>query len=98
MDYRVHRSIEVMRSAVRDGQTVSPEAVARALNLSMSRFRHLFKHETGASPTAYLRSLRMRHAKQLIETTFLSVKQVMSGVGVNDISHFTRDFKRVYGK
>jgi AraC-like DNA-binding protein len=39
----------------------------------------------------------MEHAKRLLETTFLSVKQVMTEVGATDESHFVRDFKAHYG-
>jgi transcriptional regulator GlxA family with amidase domain len=37
-------------------------------------------------------------AKQLLETTFMSVKEVMFAVGINDLSHFVRDFSKRYGK
>ena len=73
------------------------EELARAVNLSASHFRHLFKAETGASPVRYLNSLRMRAARELMETTFLSVKQVRSRVGVNDKKHFINGFKKLHG-
>lgn len=39
----------------------------------------------------------MRRAQELLETTFLSVKEIMAKVGVTDESHFVRDFKRFHG-
>jgi len=39
----------------------------------------------------------MEEAKRLLETTFLSIKQVVVQVGLQDESHFVRDFKRIYG-
>jgi AraC-like DNA-binding protein len=33
----------------------------------------------------------------LLTTTFLSVKEIASRVGLADESHFVRDFKRIYG-
>jgi len=39
----------------------------------------------------------MKQAKELLETSYLSVKEVMVQVGVTDESHFVRDFKRSYG-
>jgi len=74
-----------------------PGEIARAVNLSLAHLRYLFKAETGMSPAQYLRSLRMKEASRLLETTFLSVKEVMHRIGVSDESHFTRDFKKVYG-
>lgn len=73
------------------------EDVARSVNLSSSHLNRLFRIETGFSPLQYLKSVRMRKAKELIDTTFLNVKQVMNTVGVKDKCHFARDFKRAYG-
>jgi AraC-like DNA-binding protein len=72
------------------------EAVS-VLNISPSRFRHLFKKETGSSPTQYVKQLRLRHARRLLEESALSVKEVMAAVGMNDFSHFVRDFKATHG-
>jgi AraC-like DNA-binding protein len=36
-------------------------------------------------------------AKVLLETTFLSVKEVAAKSGFNDLSHFVRDFKKMNG-
>lgn len=67
------------------------------LNLSPSRFRHLFKKETGVSPAQYVKQLRLQHARQLLEDSMLSVKEVMAAAGMSDISHFVRDFKAMHG-
>jgi len=73
------------------------KGLAAAVNLSPSRFAHLFRSQAGVSPLRYLRELRMQRARVLLEETFLSVKEVMAEVGCNDPSHFARDFKRCYG-
>src|SRR5882724_3303410 len=62
-------------------------------NISSSHFRHLFKKHVGLSPTHYVKLLRIRAAKKLLRTTFLSVKEVMAAVGENDFSHFVRHYK-----
>lgn len=49
------------------------------------------------SPIHYLKSLRMERAKELLEKSFLSVKEIAHRVGLNDESHFVRDFKLIYG-
>ena len=48
-------------------------------------------------PIRYLRLLRMDRAKNLLESSFLSVKEIAFQVGLNDESHFVRDFKSTYG-
>jgi hypothetical protein len=48
-------------------------------------------------PMRYLRVLRMERAKDLLESSFLSVKEIGFRVGLTDESHFVRDFKATYG-
>jgi len=72
-------------------------AIAQSVNLSVWRLCHIFKSETGLSPINYLRTLRMERARVLLETSFLSIKEIAHEVGINDGSHFVRDFKLIYG-
>lgn len=67
------------------------------VHLSASRFRHLFKQETGTSAGQYLRELRFRKAEMMLCTTFLSVKEIADEVGLVSLSHFMKEFKRRYG-
>ena len=73
------------------------DSLARLVNLSSSRLRHLFKDQTGLSFATYVRMLRMQKAKEMLESTFLNVKEIMFTVGVKDESHFVRNFKQMYG-
>jgi AraC-like DNA-binding protein len=95
MDQRVQQAIRLMEEKL--NRRLNPGEIASAVNLSLAHLRYLFKAETGLSPAQYLRSLRMGEAGRLLETTFLNVKEVMHRIGVNDESHFTRDFKKLYG-
>ncbi len=95
MDQRIQFVLTLMEERLHGD--LSPEEMAQFVNLSSSRFRHLFKTETGVSFVQYLKSLRMQKAKELIETTFLSMKQVMSKVGIHDKRHFAEGFKKIYG-
>jgi len=85
----------MMRDDVRG--ELSLNHFAQAVNLSAWRLCHVFKSEVGMPPIKYLRQLRMDRAKHLLETSFLSVKEIAYNVGVNDESHFVRDFKTTYG-
>ncbi len=70
---------------------------AQSVNLSVWRLCHIFKSDVGMPPIRYLRLLRMKRAKDLLESSFLSVKEIAFQVGLNDESHFVRDFKSTYG-
>ncbi len=72
--------------------------VAASTNLSASRLMHLFKKEVGVSFARYVKLARYGRARKLLQDSFLSVKQVAAIVGANDVSHFIRDYKRMYGE
>ena len=71
--------------------------MAQFVNLSPSRLRYLFKTEVGMAPAQYLKTFRMQQARELLTTTFLSVKEIIRRTGINDQSHFIREFKKSYG-
>jgi AraC-like DNA-binding protein len=71
--------------------------LASMVNLSVSRLRHLFKVETGTTPTKYLKEWRLRRAAELLRTTFLTVKEIVRQLGLASGSHFVGDFKQIYG-
>lgn len=72
------------------------DELARAEALSASRLSHLFKRQTGLSPAQQFKLVRLRRAKQLLESSALSVKEVATSVGL-DASRFVREFRRAYG-
>jgi transcriptional regulator GlxA family with amidase domain len=79
-------------------RSLSADVMAGMVNVSTSHLAHLFKREANVSLNHFVRKLRLQHAKRLLESSFLSVKQVMVSSGFNDASHFVRDFKQEYGK
>lgn len=95
MDRRV---LTVVRLIQKDlSRKLTLKQMAQAVGLSSSHLRALFVEETGMTPLQYQKKLRMSEAKNLLETTFLNVQEIMARVGINDVSHFIRDFKRAYG-
>ena len=78
-------------------EPLSIAALARAVNLSPAHLRRMFQQELGKSPSRVWRELRLDRARQLLQTSFLTVKQVMAQSGWNDPSHFCREFKRRHG-
>jgi AraC family transcriptional regulator of arabinose operon len=95
VDRRVQAVIDYMSEDL--SRPLRLEEVAHSVNLSASRLQHLFKADTDMTAAQYLKSLRMQRAKELIDSTFLSTKEVMKMVGLKDESHFVREFKKSYG-
>ncbi len=72
-------------------------ALAVQVNLSPSRFRHLFKQETGTTPAQYLKEVRLRRAAKLLRSSFLTIKQILKQVNLGSNAHFVHDFRKLYG-
>lgn len=93
------RRIELVTAKLKTEPTAAWDfaALAVQVNLSPSRFRHLFKQETGTTPVQYLKEVRLRHAAKLLRTSFLTIKQILERVGLGSNAHFVHDFRRLYG-
>lgn len=94
-DIRVRRVITLIEDHRADPPTIAE--LARAVNLSPAHLRRLFHTQMGCSPAHYARQHRLQHAFELLQTSFLTIKEVMGAAGWNDPSHFCREFKRQYG-
>ena len=66
--------------------------LAERSNFSVGYFSLLFRKNVGLSFTEYLTILRIEKARQLLETTKLSVQQVSDHCGFTTVSYFTRYF------
>ncbi|SRR6266404_5676239 len=95
MDTRVKAVINMLHQSVEKQLSVC--ILSKSVNLSPTRLRQLFKQETGRSPLQYLRDVRMHRAEHLLRTTFLTIKEIASLIGVGDVSHFARDFQQQFG-
>ena len=73
------------------------EEMARNVELSTPHLQKLFKANLGIAPFAYLQVQRLERARELLETTFLQIKQIGVQTGCRNDSHLTRDFKRRFG-
>ena len=93
------RRIEIIISKIKKHPAASWDipTLAVLVNLSPSRFRHLFKQETGITPAQYLKDCRLQKAEKMLRTTFLTIKQILKQVGIASNAHFVRDFRRKYG-
>ena len=76
---------------------ISLDDVSRAVNISPYYFSKIFKEDTGENFIEYLTNIRMEKAKELLETTEYSMKEICSMVGYSDPNYFSRSFKKNVG-
>jgi len=83
--------------SVPPGSIVTITALSRRVRLNECYLKTAFRRITGQTIAQYLRHLRMRHARRLIEDTRASVLHTAAFVGYSNPSHFASAFKAVYG-
>ena len=76
---------------------VSISAIADELGVSESSLIRSFRTDTGTTPGAWLYSMRIRKATELLETTRWTVQRIGSEVGIRDSNYFIKLFKKAKG-
>ncbi len=73
------------------------EDMVKEFAMSRTVFFKKLKALTGLSPVEFIRTMRIRRAAQLIETTDYNMTQISFMVGINGSRYFSRCFKQMYG-
>jgi len=71
--------------------------LCKAICLSRSQLHNKIKAKTGLSTSIYIRSIRLKKAKYLLENTDFNVSEVAYEVGFKDPSYFSRLYSNKYG-
>ena len=70
---------------------------AARLEISTSRFNHLFREQVGDSPLHYYTGIRMANAAHLLKYTDFPIRKIASSVGYEDPLYFNRVFRKWIG-
>lgn len=73
-------------------ENINVTDIAKAFNFSRSYFTTAFSKKYGRSPYAYLKEYRIAAAKELLNSTRLSVEEIAYKCGFNSTSAFIRTF------
>jgi AraC-like DNA-binding protein len=79
-------------------QTIRVESLAEELGMSTSSFYHHFKAVTEMSPLQFQKQLRLQEARRLMLAEDLTASSAAHQVGYNDASHFSREYKSLFGQ
>jgi transcriptional regulator GlxA family with amidase domain len=69
------------------------ENIAQQFDMSPRNFSRRFKLAIGKTPVKYLHEMRLNNAKELLQSSNLSVTEIAYKVGYNDMSYFAKLFK-----
>lgn len=93
--HEIARAIALIRSQL--DQPLETEEIARELGMSESSFYHHFKTVTAMTPLQFQKQLRLQEARRLMLVENLNAASAAYRVGYNDASHFSRDYKNLFG-
>jgi AraC-like DNA-binding protein len=71
--------------------------LASLASLHPNYFIRMFKEQIGVPPIQYIVRSKMDKAKELLLRTSLNVGEVAARVGFQDMSHFSKQFKKIAG-
>lgn len=79
-------------------QRTNLNELAKSLGMSYSKFRILFKEQTGYAPREFENLTKLNRACDLLRSDRFSVSQTADALGFASIYYFSRAFKRQFGK
>lgn len=77
--------------------SVSIDALAKRVNMSVSSLHRHFKEVTGYSPLQYHKQLRLYEAQRLMLAENERADRAAMAVGYESITQFNREYKRMFG-
>jgi AraC-like DNA-binding protein len=93
--HRIARALERLREDF--DRPLRIEDIAREVGMSVSGFHHHFKAVTAMSPLQFQKRMRLQEARRLMLGEDLDAASAGHRVGYGDASHFTREYKRLFG-
>ncbi|MCD2184979.1 AraC family transcriptional regulator [Rhizobium sp. GN54] len=92
---RVVKAISVLHTNF--AQTLHVEHLAEVARMSPSSFHQHFKALTSMTPLQFQKQLRLLEARRLMVAEAASVAEAAYQVGYESASHFSREYRRMFG-
>ncbi|MDR1860873.1 MAG: AraC family transcriptional regulator [Bacteroidales bacterium] len=96
---RIAAVIEQTRFVMHErvNEMVNIAQIARDYNIGYSYFRKMFKKHTGVAPHQYFLDIKLARARELLQSTEKSVKEISFELGFQSLYYFSRLFKEKTG-
>lgn len=79
-------------------ENITLDGLADLFFLNKYYIAHSFQKKYGCSIIKFLNTIRCTEAKNLLESTDLSITEIAISVGYNSSSHFTESYKKIIGE
>ncbi|RIJ50403.1 response regulator [Maribellus luteus] len=92
----LEKTIETIEANISNHE-YSLDELSSALGLSHDNFYRKIKNLSGMSAAQFLRMIRLKRAKQMLENTDYTVSEILYEVGFTNPSYFAKCFKQQFG-
>jgi len=96
-DKFIKKAMEVVQSNISNSEFDKDE-FASAMNVSTSLLYKKIKALTDQSPTDYIKTIRLNHALELLQTRRYTVTEVSELCGFTSVGYFSTVFKKHFGQ
>lgn len=95
-----NKLVDVVRKYLEENykEKITTKDLSRQFGLVPSYLSMIFRQAQGISPSDYLNNIRIKKAKQFLEETELSVKEIAERIGFADQLYFSKVFKKETGE
>jgi len=91
----IKRVIELIRNNI-DNENLQSLFIEKELGISNSQLYRKIKQIFGFTPGDLIRTIRLKHAAELLRKNVFTVSEVCYKSGFNNRSYFYREFKKIY--
>ncbi|WP_294818469.1 two-component regulator propeller domain-containing protein [uncultured Flavobacterium sp.] len=92
----IREAIEVIHKNI-DSENLDSAFIEKSMGISNSQLYRKTKEYFSLSPGDLIRTVRLKHAAELLRKNVLTVSEVCYKSGFNNRSYFYREFKKLYG-
>lgn len=92
----VEQVVGVIQTSYAD-KNLCLNVIAQQVNRSAAYVGRLFKEQTDCSVSEYILKVRMQHLKELLDTTSLSLSEILDRVGMEKNNYFYTLFRKHFG-
>jgi transcriptional regulator GlxA family with amidase domain len=92
----IQKAIKIVEESMSDTE-FSVEVLCEALGLSRGHLYKKLMAITGRGPAEFIRTIRLKRGRQLLEKSQLQIAEIAYEVGFNSPKRFTVNFKEEFG-
>lgn len=78
-------------------EKISPQDIAKHINMSVTHFTRIFRSATSRTPMEYVRQLRIHKAMDMLKFSDMNISQISEALNFPDLHTFSRSFKMEAG-